>query len=291
MVRVLLNRVYYRGNTLSRGFVYFDESGVIDEGEEPEPEYELSELVYNFDYNVYVVHGFSVLVNASKYVFRGGRGDTSIFSKEDVKKIVYAALFELVLNGVTLPIVMDENPEIVAETARMNGLMVTLLVEKGTCRKQPEVMYIEVDNGVLYIHDEKIGLMNELLCRSDRINDKCVFLDISEESTWNISSIIYHMVKSNSTGLNEVLSMLTKPYRTLGLDNGVVEKKCRSDLLIYDLRNSLFTSTLDQLDKVLLRGYPPDYVFIRGDIYFEKNEALIIVPIRIHDIVLNKVGS
>lgn len=288
MVRVLLNKVYYRKNALSKGFIYFDESGVIDEGEEPEPEYELSELVYNFDYNVYVTHGFSVLVNVSNYIFRGGRRDASIFTKEDIKKIIYAALFELTLNGVTLPVVMDENPEIVAETAHMNGLMVALMVERGTCRKYPDTLYIEVDNEALYVYDEKIGLINDLVCRVDNVNNKCVFLNISGESTWNISSILYHIVKSTRMDLSEALNILTKPYRALGLDNGIVEKKSRSDLIAYDLRNSLFTSTIDRVEEVVLRGYPPDYVFIRGDVYFEKNEALIIVPIKIHDIVLNK---
>lgn len=289
MVRVLLNNIYYLKDAVIKGFVYFDENTIIEEGAEPDPEYELSELVYVFKEDVFVMHGFSVVVNPTRYLYRGFNNlEANVFNKNEIEKLAYSALYELIINGVTLPVIIDENPDLISKTLFENGLRGVLIVERGTSRRIGDNIYLEIDDSTIYYEDSKIGDSNELICNVDNVKEDCVFLDIRGEATWNISSIAYHIVRSKELAIETLISILTNPYRVLKLDSGRVEKGSKPDLLIYDLKNSFITTPVDMLKHVVLRGYTPDYVFLRGDAFVEKRESLEIIPLDILDIVLKR---
>ncbi|MEM4691227.1 MAG: hypothetical protein QXT88_02620 [Desulfurococcaceae archaeon] len=289
MVKVLLNNVYYLKDAVYKGFIYFDENSIIEEGSEPDPEYELSELVYEFKENAFILHGFSVIVNPTRYLYRGFNNlEMSVFDEREIEKLVYSALYELIINGVTLPIIIDEKPEVVSKILFENGIKGVLIVDRGTSRRIGDNIYLEIDETSIYHEDSRIGYVHDLICRVDNFKSNCVFLDIREEGTWNLSSIIYYIVRSKGVDVENVIRVLTNPYRLLKIDSGKIEKGSKPDLLIYDLKNSFLTTPINMLKYVVLRGYTPDYVFLRGDALVEKREPLELTPLDLLDIVLKR---
>lgn len=289
MVRVLMNNVFYLKDTISRGFIYFDENSIIEEGSEPQPEYELSELVYGFKDDILVMHGFSVVVSPTRYLYRGLRiTDLSVFNKNEIEKLAYSALYELLVNGVTLPVINDENPDIIARTLFENGIKGVVIVERGTSRRVGDNIYLERDGVAIYYDDSKLGDLKDLVCQVNNFRRDCFFLDISSEASWNLSTVTYHIVKTTSVDIDSVIRVLTNPYRFLRVDSGKIEKGSKPDLLAYDLKNSFITTPMDALKYVVLRGYPPDYVFLNGDAFVEKKEPLVLIPLNILDMVIKK---
>jgi len=294
MVQTLLLNTYYMSAKLVRGFVLFDNEKVADHGEEPEPEYELSELVIDFENRAVALHGFSVAVDPSKYPVRG-LGDQAVdytaLSREEVKQVIQAALYELYENGVTLPIVYGEQVHLASEVARENSLPICVICERGTVTKHPNALYIELDSGgKLYFGERAIGEFSKALCTPEEVvRSECFAVDVTLAISYNISLIALKM-HSSLGGVTQVLNMLTKPYRVLGLDSGVIDKGSRPDIVVYDLRDSRKYVNPAIAGAVVLRGYTPDYVFVSGDVFFERGEALVVQPVRIDNILLREAG-
>jgi len=285
--RVLLNGVRYvstRG--VNKGYVFFNNEEVIDCGEEPKPEYELAELVATYDYSALAVHGYSVAVELTSYIYRGtGGADLSTYTRSELKKIAYAALYELYMNGITLPIVVDQYPDIANELAREHQLKLAILHEKGTLQHYPNTLYLEEEDGELYFEDRELGEKNEVFCSLRDISGKCRILYVSGAPTYNVSLMLF-LAAGRLGGLPEALRILSEPYRLLGLDNGYISRGSRPDILVYDLRKSVKTPPLSVPEYALLRGYPPDQVFVEGDLFFDKGEPLVLLPTSIYEIAV-----
>ncbi len=288
MVRTLISKIYYRGKELLRGFILFDEERIIDHGTEPEPEYELSELVINHEYKAYVVHGFSIALDPLKYPFRGFNEeiDLSIYSVDELKQIGLAAFYELYMNGVTLPIVYGEHAEIVNNIAREHNLSLAIIDEDKTLPRYKGVIYLDRRDDKLYLDERELGVYDELICSISRITRNCLAIDVKEFFTLNVSFIaskIYEVTGS----LTKTIELLVKPYIMLDLDNGYIDKEAKPDILVYSFRDSRKLVPYNKIEYVVLRGYPPDQVFVNGDMFFDKGEPLVLLPVELNTLLLS----
>lgn len=290
MVRTLLNELYYLSTSISRGYILFNNENIIDHGREAKPEYELSELVINYDYRAIALHGFSLAVNPTHYLFRGLADtgfDHTVLSGREKKLLIQAVLYELYQNGVTLPILYGEYVDVANKFVKENKLSAVLIVEKDTIPRYKGVYYVDAENNKLYYNDELLGEHDRIVCRLTNINNDCFIIDVTTLPTYNVSVIalkIYEHVKE----IGDVLRLLTKPYRLLGLDDGVIGLNAKPDLIVYDLRDSRKAIIPTRLNYVILRGYPPDQVFVSGDSFFDHGEPLVIQPVRVDDIIMRE---
>ena len=284
--RTLINNTYIlTGKTVIKGFLFFDNEKIIDIGTEASPEYELAEYVMDYEYKAVALHGFSVATRLSNYPFRGiSDYDLNTFTKEEIKEFIQAGLYELILNGITLPIIIDEYPELVAEVLRhfnINGV----IVSDTTIKTYPGIQYLFVENNIVKYKDEKLGEFNKLFCRVNQVNDECSFLDISDLPTYNLSAI---SLIANQLGREETfMNLITKAYKVLGIDNGVIDKGAKPDIILYDLRDSLKTLPAKSINSIILRGYPPDQVYLGGDIFFDHGESLVFTRTDLSQIILS----
>jgi len=289
MVRTLIDKVFYigRDNSVNKGFILFDNERIIDIGSEPDVEYELSEYVLNYEYKAVAFHGFSALIDPFKYPFRGlaeRELDTSIYSERELEVIIQAVIYEMLYNGFTLPALKTSKPEQVIKVATENDLRIIVLTERGVAKQHSRVLLVEIENNTLYYNDEKIGVIEELIC-SDNIVDKCLFIDLTRFPSINSSFIIWFLTMRTKS-VQEALKLLVKPYIILGVDSGFIDKDSKPDIVIYDLRDSRKTIDLGNLLYVTLRGYPPDSVFAGGDQFFDRGESLYLIQPRIDDVIL-----
>jgi len=134
------------------GYVFINGSRIEDAGEgDPPPEYELVELMYDFEGDALVTHGYSVVVDIVEYVLRGlDNIDLSIFTREELRKLANVGLVNSYINGVTLPVAITSKPEVVADVARENMMRIALIVDRGTVSRNPFLLLLEVDNGKVY---------------------------------------------------------------------------------------------------------------------------------------------
>ncbi len=278
----LLNKILYGEKDFLKGYIFFDNEKIIDIGEEPKPEYELAELIYNYEYKSYILHGYSLTTSLTNYPFRGlDKYDLSIYSREELKKFVYTGLFELYMNGVTLPIVIDEYPDIVNTVAKENGLEIVIIHEEGTIPHYQGIRYLEIVDNKIKELNKSLKLMK---CRPDALLDNCISISISGLPSYNTSLLINIMYREVGD-LNKVLELLYRPYIELGLDKGSLEKNNRPDIIVYDLKTSYKTVPIEYVSNIILRGYAPDQIFVKGDIFFDHGEALSLLPIDISRIV------
>jgi len=179
-IHVLLNNIYYRKqHVVEKGYVFFNNEAIIDLGEEPKPEYDLAELLYDYEYRAYVVHGFSVASGLSNYPFRGLEGfDPASYSDNELEEFIQAGFYELYMNGITLPIIIDARPELVNKVVKENEYKAVIMHERGVLKQYSGIAYIEIDNGILYYMDRRIGLIENIVCRLNEIRDDCHILDI-----------------------------------------------------------------------------------------------------------------
>lgn len=288
-IHTLLNNIYVlRKARIDRGFIYFNNERIIDTGTEAEPEYELSELVIDYEYKALAVHGYSVLVNLSKYPFRGleDKADFSTFNKEELKKIINAALYELLMNGVTLPIIHDQHAELAVKIFREHSLKAIFIVDEGTVPEYSGLYYIYKRGQELVCENKKLGSIKDAACKPDYIRDNCLFLDLTNSYTYNLSLIINKSIKS----LNDVYAVLeifSKPYQVINIDKGYIDRQAKPDIIIYDLREPYLATPRDYLPASILRGYPPSQVFINGDTFFDHGESLVLTKPKI-DFILEK---
>lgn len=276
-----------KNNEILSGFIYFSNERIIDVGIEPSPGYELSELVINYDYRALAVHGFSIAIDIFKYVFRNNYSNELIdsFSNNELEKIINNVLYELYMNGITLPVIYGYRIDIVNKVIRENDLDI-VLIHSGELSESHRTHNIIVKNNKLFYNDRELGDLREAICKVDSITNKCIFIDTTNYYSQNTSMILRDLMKENNYGFEQALHLLLKPYVSLGFDNGCIDKNSKPDLVIHDLRNSLKTTPYSLLKNVLLKNYPPDQVFINGDLFFDHGESLVLLQYRIDDILL-----
>ncbi|MCC6041423.1 MAG: hypothetical protein LM557_04535 [Desulfurococcaceae archaeon] len=284
---LLSNAWYFSKIGFKRGFVFLYGSRVMDEGEEPLPEYELSELIIDFEGKALILHGYSLLLDIVEYVFRGmkNRVDLSVLSKEEIKELAEVGLVNAYMSGVTLPLAVTEHVSVLADAARENGVRAGVIAERGTVTTNPFLLVFEVDNERLYYQDKVIGGVDEVLCTPQRVKNTCLIVDA--RGYGNTLTAIEEVYRS-SHSVKEAYEILTGPYRASGVDEGYVVKGAASDLIVYDLRNPLkagLQSKKDYLYSIIARSQQPDIVFVGGDVFYEFGENLAIPISRVDRVV------
>ncbi|WP_245521918.1 hypothetical protein [Staphylothermus hellenicus] len=273
---------------IDRGFIYFDNDKIIDTGKEADPIYELSELVIDYEYKALAIHGYSVLTSLSEYPYRGlgVKADLSIFTRDELKKIINAALYELIMNGVTFPLIYDEYIDLVIKILKEHNLKAGIIAEEGTVPEYTGLYYIHIRGDNLYYNDEKLGSIKDAICSPEKINSNCLFLDLRNYYTYNLSYIMNILVKSLKN-MFSALEIFAKPYKLIRIDKGYIDKQAKPDIVIYDLREPYLVAPRNHVLLSVLRGYVPSQVFINGDTFFDHGESLVLGKTRI-DFILEK---
>ncbi|MCD6488815.1 MAG: hypothetical protein J7K21_06295 [Desulfurococcales archaeon] len=280
MTRILLNNIYYfTGYGVKDGFIFIENSIIKDLGSEPPIEYDLSDLIYDFGSKALALHGFSVAVTPSLYfIKKAGIKDPSTLSKEGLETGIKACLYELLLNGVVFPIIYEEKYiDVVINIAKSLaidlGIIVTPAIENyiNNLLSYKNFFLISVHEGKDYARNV---IKEEEICSLDSVSPECKILYLSE--TLNMGSIILFVSKKLGS-LEKTVSLLTKPYELFNIGKGFIEKGERADLLVYDaskLPKAPFNKKYPP--DIILKGYSPDLVFIKGDIAVEKGINYII---------------
>ncbi|MEM4036206.1 MAG: hypothetical protein QW700_00135 [Desulfurococcaceae archaeon] len=285
----LLKNVWFlAGNGFKYGYVFMHGSRIEDAREgEPEPEYELAELVYDFEGDAVVVHGYSLLVDLVEYVVRGVNDlDLSVFTREELRKLTKVGVVNAYMSGVTLPVAHTRHPEIAVDVARENSVRIGIIAERGTVPSRgPFTLLLEVDGSWLYYDDRRLGEYDSLVCKPGNIKGSCVLVDA--RGYGNITTAIEEVYRE--VGNPEAsYKILTDLYRVSGADSGFVEKGALSDIIVYDLKNSLKAipiKTTRHMFTLLSRSQQPDIVFIGGDVFYEFGENLAIPIVKVNEIL------
>lgn len=272
--RILFNNLHYYGDSgVKKGFLYVEEHLVKDAGEESPPEYELSDVVYDFNNRAYAVHGFSMVLNGVEHPFSGvSNPDLSVYSESELERIALYVITTYYSLGVTLPIIKTQYPDVVNKAAKEHGLQLVLVHERGVVSHYSGLFYIESDSGKLYYQDSFIGFENEAFCLPGKYDRDCLGIDARGVDLPHPSVI----TALGHIGFEQTLEALSKPYKSLGLDNGYLGKGSRSDILVYDLRSPLKQQPLipEVLFRTPFKSLQPDLVLIKGDFAFEYGEIL-----------------
>lgn len=275
-IRALIDKIYYmRPNRItSKGFIYIDGNSIADVGAEAPVEYSLSELYYSFDGKAFAIHGFSIALTPSLYPFRGTGSsyvELSVFSKEEIRGFIKSAFYELLVNGITLPIVYREKDEyigLVIDVAKSISIPLVIMGGKELLDRYNN----SIDNKMVYSMVLGVDVAEKNICY-DEISGSCDVVYL--KNTLNINSLIAFSVMNN--GVYETIEVLVKPYKILGISKGFVDKGSRADILVYDGRSPPKAPLLSRAPySVITRGYPPDIVFLNGDIVVERG---VVYPI------------
>ncbi len=271
-VRVLLKNILVpEENEFKNIYIYIDNDKIADLGEKIPVEYEFAELVLDYNSEYIAFPGFSVLVSLTDR-YPGIYKTSSI----DKKEIVKAALYELVMNGVTLPIIMDRDTSIVKHALKEVEFP-AILIEDNVKEDQNNVYLsgIRRDDGIL-IGDTFFGWTE--ICRPNHIRDNCKLLDLRGLHTYNVSALL-NMSSKNS--MDTVLDVLWRPYKALGLGDKKLAKGSRADIVLYKISEPPKLVTPRNYMDLLRSGYSPDTVIVAGELYIDKNEPLILQAPRI----------
>lgn len=285
--RCLIKNTWYLTSTgFKYGYIFVNGSRVeqADEGEPP-PELELAELMYDFNGDAVITHGYSLLVDIVEYNLRGlPRVDLSIYTREELKKLAKVGVVNAYTNGVTLPVAWTSRPEIVADVARENSIRVGVIAERGVVSRNPFTVLIELDNGQLYVDDRAVGRVDEAICSPRSVSDRCFLIDARGYGNLTTATEeVYSSARDVDTGYK----LLTSLYRVTNIDNGYIEAGSSSDLVIHDLKNPLKSIPIamsENLYRLLSRSQQPDVVFIGGDIFYDHGENLAIPVVKVHEL-------
>lgn len=285
---LIKNAWFLTENGFRHGYVFMCGSRIEDADEgEPAPEYELAELVYDFEGNAVVIHGYGLMVDLVEYVVRNiSDVDLFVFTKDELKKLASVGVVNAYTSGVTLPVTRTNYPEVVVDVARENNIRIGIVAERGTvsCRN-PFTLLFEVDGGWMYHDDRKIGEYDRLVCRPTNPHANCAIVDA--RGYGNIVTAIEEVYRE--TRCPEVsYRILTGPYRVSGIDSGFVEKRASSDIIVYDLKNPLKAIPIRSAKHaytLLSRSQQPDIVFVGGDVFYEHGENLAIPVVKINELL------
>lgn len=291
---LLKNTWFLAENGFKHGYVFMYGSRIEDAGEgEPAPEYELVELVYDFEGYAVAVHGYSLMVDLVEYVVRNiGDVDLSIFTKDELKKLANVGVVNAYTSGVTLPITRTNHPEVVVEIARENNIRIGIVAERGTVsRRNPFTLLLEVDGGWVYHGDRKIGEYDRLVCKPTNPHANCAIVDA--RGYGNIVTAIEEVYREMCSP--EVsYRILTGPYRVGEIDSGFIEKRSSSDIIVYDLKNPLKAIPIKSAKHayaLLSRSQQPDIVFVGGDLFYEHGENLAIPVVKINELLRKRLAG
>ncbi len=286
-IRLLLNNLLVETSKgYIKGFIYVVGDKIYDVGEEPDPMYELSEYVNDFEGFSIALHGFSLLIDPAKYLLNildGGNinDKLSTLTKDEIGKLVENTLYIMYRSGITLPIIMSKHLEVITRILLEKQLPSIIVDVEGTAPRYSGLNYLLVKNGKIYVDDEEIGNFNEKICSPDMISGKCSIISLLNSTSLPTATL--SMIKD--------YKLLAEPYRIAKLDNGYLEKNGVSDIVIYDLREESSNQFYSMRpDRILEWGKMPDTVIVRGDIFFEKNESLVL---EYHDLrsIVEKITS
>lgn len=287
---LLKNTWFLSSSGFKHGYIFINGSriDIADEGEPP-PEYELVELVYDFQGDSVITHGYSLVTDIVEYTVRGlDNVDLGVFTREELRKLAKVGVVNAYINGVTLPVAITDHPEIIVDIARENSVRIGLIVNRGIISKNPFTILFEIEDNWVYYEDKRIGEKSKLLCQPSSLNENCLLIDGREYG--NISTVIEEVYK-HAESVEMAFKLLTNTYRLAGIDNGYIDKGSSSDILIHDLKNplkSLPIGDVKNLYKLLLRSQQPDIVFIGGDIFYDHGENLAIPVVKIHELFKSK---
>ncbi|MEM4717402.1 MAG: hypothetical protein QXE81_01415 [Desulfurococcaceae archaeon] len=287
---LLKNTWFLSSSGFKHGYVFINGSRIDDtnEGESP-PEYELAELVYDFQGDSVVAHGYSIVTDIVEYTTRGlDNIDLSVFTREELRKLAKVGVVNAYINGVTLPVTITNHPEIIIDIARENSIRIGLIVDRGVVSKNPFTVLFEVEENWVYYEDRKISEMSKFICQSSMLSNECLIID--GRGYGNLSTAIEEVFKE-SGNFERAFKLLTNTYRLAGIDNGFVDNGSSSDIIIYDLKNplkSLPIRDVSNLYKLLSRSQQPDIVFIGGDVFYDHGENLAIAIVKIHELFKKK---
>ena len=271
-IRVLLKNILVPGeNEFKNMYIYIDNDKIADLGEELPVEYEFAELVLDYNSEYIAFPGFSVLVSLTDR-YPGIYETDSI----DKKELVKAALYELVMNGVTLPVIVDKDTSIVKHVLKEVEFP-AILIEDYVKEDQNNVYLsgIRKDDGIL-IGDTLFGWTE--ICRPNHIRDNCRLLDLRGLHTYNVSALL-NMSSKNS--MDAVSDVLWRPYKALGLGDKKLAKGSRADIVLYKISEPPKLVTPRNYMDLLRSGYSPDTVIVAGELFIDKNEPLILQAPRI----------
>ncbi len=274
--RILLKNLhYYSDGMVRKGFIYVEDHLVRDIGEEAPPEYELSDVVYDFNNQAYAVHGFSMVLNGVEQPFSGvAHPDLSVYTEEELEKIALNVITLYYSLGVTLPVIETEYPGVVNKAAKEHGLQLVLVHDRGVVPHYTNMLYIERDGGKLYYQDSFTGFEDRVFCTPEKYGEDCIAIDARRVDLPHPSVIS----ALSRVDLDRILEALSKPYKSLGLDSGCLGKGSRSDILVYDLRSPLKQQPLipEVLFRTPFKNLQPDLVLVKGDFALEYGEVLTV---------------
>ncbi len=280
--RLLLENIYYqKQDDWGKGYIYIVGDRIKDIGVEPPAIYEFSEYVRDHEYLSLALHGMSIVseltIRPLITVDESIDELLSMLSKNDLEKIAKNTLYNLIRNGITLPIIDDPYPEIVQRVLvswQIHGILITREPLKS---KHKLIHNIIDDNEYLYYNDKLLGRREEVICSPQDTREKCLFIEITGLPIYNYGCIL---------NLTRNKKKLFNAYKLIGLDNGLIEKEALADLVIYDLDNPTKNILIPRDPYSLLStGIVPDTIIVGGDILVEKNEAIGIEPTSIGSIL------
>lgn len=271
---ILLKEVIYLDKLGFRaGYVYLKGDTIGDVGEEPEPEYELSEVLYEMDKKAVVLHGYSAVIDTYEFAFRGyGAVDYSIYTKSELKALAEYGLSEALSHGITLPIIASPRPEIAVDVLREAGLP-GAVISSDEVAAPANVVVLKVRDGKIYRGDKPISDASAI-CKPREAREGCAFLDL--RGVMSYSSAL-QLAEEAMGGTDKLYELLVRPYVALGLDSGYVEKGSLSDIVLFDLRNPQNLCPArgpGDYWVVVKRFNRPDIVIVRGEVVYERGEHI-----------------
>lgn len=272
--RILLKNTYYiTAEGWKKGFIYIEGDRIREDGQEPDPLHELSELQYDAEWKGVVIHGLSAIVDTYEYIGRGGQVDFSVFSRHELKALAELGLSVALSHGITLPVVLSTHHDVVVNVLKENNLPGIVLWNQEPTTVG-NIIYLQLKNGMVISERGLLGDTKTLICRPSIINEKCVFIDL--RGALDPKSAI-HMALQHAPP-ERLYNILTEPYRRLGLDNGYTDKNNLSDIVYYRTLNpdTLYPmrSPLDAWT-IFSRLPQPEVVVVRGEVTYEKGEHLV----------------
>ncbi len=278
--RVLFKNIYmYTVNGLSKGFIYVEDGVMKDYGLEPRPEYELSELVYDFEYKAIAFYGFSYAIKPSTYPYRCSYIREGV--RENVEKYIKASLIESIRHGLTYPIIFDSPAYIdrIIQVLRTTNLKAGIVLDRDSIdyyRKYSSFKNIEfiILDGDLEVCGEDVTCIGmDDVCSEDNASQSCSLLYI-EYTT--IPYLVYHRLSAKGVSPKQVFKLLTSGYRLLKLGSGFIEKNVIADILVYDLRDLKTPLLRNDPLSIVFRGYPPDIIVLNGEVVVEREYNYIV---------------
>lgn len=272
--RILFKNTYYiTAEGWKIGFLYIDGDRIKEDGQEPDPIHELSELQYDAEWKGVAIHGLSAIVDTYEYISRGGQVDFSVFSKHELKALAELGLSVALSHGISLPVVISTHYDVVVNVLKENNLPGVIIWDQEPITVG-NVIYLQLKNGAVFSERGLLGDAKALICRPSSINEKCAFLDL--RGTLDPRSAIHMAFQHLST--ERLYNLLTEPYRRLGLDNGYAERNNLSDIVYY---RTLNPDTLYPMRNpgdawtIFSRLPQPEAVVVRGEVIYEKGEHLV----------------